>query len=184
MKKTLLIFSAFLSLFFIACEGPEGPPGFDGRDGVDGIDGALFEAQAFEINIDMDYNADANTFEFLASEYEGGAEVLASDVVLIYRLEEVNNGVDIWRQLPQPVITDNGTVFFNFDFTQGDYSIYLEPEFDANLIATDLTDDQWFRVVIVPAEVLSSSKMDKSNVQNVLDAMGIKEEQIQKFTLK
>ncbi len=184
MKKTLLIFSAFLSLFFIACEGPEGPPGFDGRNGQDGLNGEEFIAQAFEVNVDMNYNADANTFEFLASGYEGGAEVFADDVVLIYRLEEVNNGVDIWRQLPQPVITDNGTAFYNFDFTQGDYSIYLEPEFDGNLIGVDLTDDQWFRIVIVPAEVLSSSKMDKSNVQNVLDAMGIKEEQIQKYTLK
>ncbi len=181
MKKTLLIFSAFLSLFFIACEGPEGPIGPPGQPGLNGSE---FVADAFEVNVDMNYNSEANMFEFLASGYEGGAEVFEDDVVLIYRLEEVNNGVDIWRQLPQPVVTDEGITFYNFDFTFSDYSIYLEPDFDATLLGTDLTDDQWFRIVIVPAEVLSSSKMDKSNVQNLLDAMGIKEEQIQKFTLK
>lgn len=181
MRKVGTVLGVFLSLFIIACEGPRGLDGFDGEDG---IDGDLFEAEAFEINVDMSLNTNANTYEYLASNYSNGVTVLESDVVLIYRLEEVNNGADVWRQLPQPIITNNGTVFYNFDFTNGDYSIYLEPEFDANLIGLDLVEDQWFRIVIVPAKILSSSNLDETNLSSLLQNIGIEEGEIQKFELK
>lgn len=178
MKKIGVYIGVFLSLFIIACEGPQGPPGFDG------IDGSIFEAEAFEINVDMTLNSDTNTYEYLATNYSNGITVLENDVVLIYRLEEVDNGVDIWRQLPQPIITENGTSFYNFDFTAGDYSIYLEPEFDANLVPIDLTDNQWFRIVIIPAKILNSSNLDKTNLSSLLQNIGIEENEIEKFELK
>jgi len=181
MKKIGSYIVVILSLITIACEGPQGPPGFDGEDG---IDGSIFEAEAFEINVDMTLNSDANTYEYLASNYSNGITVLESDVVLIYRLEEVDNGVDIWRQLPQPILTENGTTFYNFDFTAGDYSIYLEPEFDANLASVDLTDNQWFRIVIVPAQILNSNNLDKTNLSSLLENIGIEENEIEKFELK
>lgn len=174
MKKTGTILSVFLSLLIFSCVGSRG------EDGLDGIDGDLFEAEAFEINLDMIYNADDNTFEYFDS-YIGSPTVLESDVVLIYRLEKIDNGTDVWRQLPQPVVTADGTFFFNFDFTSSDYSIFIEPEFDATLISTEFTDDQWFRVVIVPVQILTSSKIDTSNISNVLNAIGVEESQIQQF---
>lgn len=175
MRKIGTFLGIFFSLFILSCEGPQG------RDGLNGEDGSLFEAEAFQINVDMSYNLDDNTFEYLASSYSGSPTVLESDVVLIYRLEDVVDGTDVWRQLPQPVITDDGTFFFNFDFTASDYSIFIEPEFDATLISTEFTDDQWFRVVIVPAQILTSSKVDTSNISNVLNIMGVEESEIQKF---
>ncbi len=177
MKKIGPFIVVFLSLFILSCEGPQGPAGFDG------IDGDVFEAEAFEINVDMTFNSNANTFEYLASNYSNGITVLESDVVLIYRLEEVINGLDIWRQLPQPIITENGTAFYNFDFTSGDYSIYLEPEFDASLTSTNLTDNQWFRIVVVPAVILNSGTFDKTNLSSLLENVGIDENSIETFTI-
>ena len=185
MKNIAKLLGVFLSILMVSCIGPSGRDGFDGIDGIDGIDGDLFEAEAFEINVDMTLNTNTNTYEYLASEYSNGVTVLNSDVVLIYRLEEQTvDGTDVWRQLPQPVVTDNGTAFFNFDFTSINYSIYLEPEFDATLAGLDLTEDQWFRIVIVPATLLNSGAIDNTNLSTLLNSMGIKEVDVQSFNLQ
>ncbi len=177
MKKITLIFSLFITLAFVSCEGPVGPPG------LDGLNGSEFEAAAFEIEMNMALNSDLNRFEFALEKYPTDIKLLASDVVLIYRLEEVNNGLDVWRQLPQPFFSDQGLLYYNFDFTQNDYSIFLEPEFDATLVDLGLVQNQVFRIVILPANLGTSSKMDRSNVVSVLNALGVEENDIQKIKL-
>lgn len=187
MKKISLILGAFITLFFISCEGPQGPPGLDGFDGQDGLDGSNFEAAAFEIEIDMDLNTAANRYEFLFEPYPSDITLLPDDVLLIYRLEEVastgNGDVDVWRQLPQPFISNEGTSYYNFDFTLGDYSLYLEPEFDVNLVTSDMVLGQIFRIVVVPANLGTASKMDKSSIDAVMSSLGLEEKDIQKIKL-
>lgn len=180
MKKITLALGAFLALFIISCEGPEGLEGLPGRDGQNGIDGPSFEAAAFEIDIDMVLNTDLNRYEFAGEPYPSDITLIADDVVLMYRLEEVNNGLDVWRQLPQPFFSDEGLLYYNFDFTLNDYGIFVEPEFDAAIIPTDLVLGQVFRIVIIPAN-LGTSKVDKSNLSAVLSSLGIEEEDIKRI---
>jgi len=171
MKKITVALSAFLALFIISCEGPQGPPGFDGSD---------FEAAAFEIKINMILNANLNRYEFTAEPFPNDITLLVDDVILIYRLEEVNNGVDVWRQLPQPFLTDDGLLFYNFDFTLDDYGIFVEPDFDAAIVPLDLVSDQVFRIVVLPAN-LGTAKIDTSNLKSVLSALNIEEKDIKRL---
>ncbi|MDX1364617.1 collagen-like protein [Arenibacter latericius] len=184
MKKLSILLGTFVALFFIACEGPAGPPGFDGLDGLDGkdgIDGSVFEALVFEIDVDLSLNTEANTYEFGEAFSAHNIELFQNDAILVYRLEEVDSGLDVWRQLPQPFFTDLGLLYYNFDFTQNDYKIYVEPDFDAASVANDLVTNQIFRVLIIPADVNLSSKMDKSNINAVMKTLGLTEKDVQHF---
>ena len=186
MKKINLFFGALATLFFISCEGPQGPPGLDGLDGPQGPagqDGDLFEAAAFEIDIDLLLNTGTNTYEFGPEMYPSDITLIPDDVILVYRLEDVVDNLDVWRQLPQPFFTDQGLFYYNFDFTSGDYSIFAEPDFDANLMPIDLTQNQIFRIVIVPANLGNTSKIDFTNINSVMSHLGISEKDIQKIKL-
>ncbi len=179
MKNVIRVLGAFLTLFLVSCTGDPGPPG---PPGFDGLDGAAFEAAAFEIDVDMEFNTGLNRYEALL-QYPSDITLLPDDVVLIYRLEEVDNGLDVWRQLPQPFFSDQGLLYYNFDFTQNDYGVFLEPDFDAALVATDLIDGQVFRIVIVPADLGTTAKMDKSNLNSVMSSLGISEKEVQKIRM-
>lgn len=183
MKKFSILLGTFLALFFMACEGPAGPPGFDGKDGKDGIDGSIFEALVFEIDVDLTYNASNNTYVFNEAFSAHNIELFQNDAILVYRLEEVDNSLDVRRQLPQPFFTDLGLLYYNFDFTQNDYSIYVEPDFDAASVAQSLVTNQIFRVLIIPADVNLSSKMDKSNINAVMNAIGVTEKDVKHFKM-
>lgn len=150
MKNIIYSFLALSLLIFTACEGPQGPPGppgFDGLDGLNGLDGEPVVASAFEIVVDFD---SSNQFEFVEPY---GFEVFPSDVTLVYILWETIDGVDIWRPVPQSVtFNDNSTLIYNFDFTQTDVRLFLDGTTDFNTLGTDFTNDQVFRVVVVPAD--------------------------------
>lgn len=180
MKKATLLFGTFITLLFVSCSGPEGPPGFDGPQGPAGQDGTNFKAPAFEIEIDLVLNSDLNRYEFALEPFPTDITLSPDDVILIYRLEEVNNGLDVWRQLPQPFFSDQGLLYYNFDFTKNDYSVLVEPEFDASLVSADLVQAQVFRIVVIPANLGTSSKsqIDYSNIEEVMIALGISEKDI------
>ncbi|MCM4168861.1 hypothetical protein KCTC52924_02557 [Arenibacter antarcticus] len=184
MKKFGILLGTFVALFFMACEGPAGPPGFDGFDGEDGIDGSIFEAIVFEVDIDLTLNPASNTYSFNEPFSAHSIELFPDDAILVYRLEEVDNDLDVWRQLPQPFFTDLGVLYYNFDFTKNDYTIYLEPDFDASMVDQSLVSNQIFRVFVVPANLGLSSKMDKSNIKAVMNALGVAEKDVQRFTIK
>ncbi len=181
MKKSLLLLGTLFTILFISCEGPTGPAGFDGRDGADG---AAFEAAAFEIEIDLLLSSNLNRYEFLFEPYPSDISLRSGDAILIYRLEEVSDGLDVWRQLPQPFFSEEGLFYYNFDFTQGDYSIFVEPEFDATLVQSGFIENQIFRIVIVPTDFDATAKTDKSNITAVLSSIGLTEADVIKTSFK
>ncbi len=183
MKKLNLLLGALVTILFISCEGPQGPPGLNGFDGLDGLDGDLFEAAAFEIEIDLLLNNSTNTYEFGPEMYPSDITLIPDDVILVYRLEDVVDNLDVWRQLPQPFFTDEGLFYYNFDFTSGDYTLFAEPDFDASLLPLNLTQNQIFRIVIVPANLGNTSKVDTSNINSIMSHLGISENDIQKIKL-
>ncbi|SIR01914.1 hypothetical protein [Maribacter ulvicola] len=187
MKKLHLCIGALATLFIISCEGPQGPPGFDGVDGFDGIDGAdginiLGQVMDIEgtFTLDNDYS--------IFYEFPQTIEVFETDVVLVYMLWDVtedSNGesVDIWRLMPQTRILDQGLLQYNFDYTFLDVNIFLESDFDLSTLPAGDTDNQVFRIAVLPAES-TTGKLDTSNINAVMAHLGMTEENIQKVTLE
>ena len=168
MKKILSILFVSVLLLF-SCEGEQGPPGFDG---LNGIDGGIIVSNAFEIQVDFNL---ANNYEIIEPY---GFDVYPYDVTLVYILWETLDGQDIWRLIPQSVEFPDGMLTYNFDFTQNDVRLFLDGTTDFNLLAPEWTDNQVFRVVVVPADNVDG--LDISNLNAVMKANNI-ESFIKKF---
>ena len=188
MKKLTLALGVMAALFFVDCEGPVGPPGFDGldgRDGLDGLDGLDAElSKVIDIEGDFTFDNDYSIF----FEFPQNIEVFETDIVLVYLLwdqTEDSNGepVDIWRLLPQTRILDQGLLQYNYDHTFFDVSVFLESDFDLATLSPGDTDNQIFRIAVIPAEALSGSRIDKSNIEGIMSLLNVKEEDIQKVSL-
>ena len=185
MKKFSLVFGTFLTLFLFSCTGPVGPvgpPGFDGNDGQDGVNilGSV-------IDIEGTFSVD-NNFT-IAYEFPNTIEVFETDVVLVYLLwgqTEDGNGefVDIWRLMPQTRILDQGLLQYNFDHTFFDVTMFLESDFDLGTLPAGDTDNQVFRIAILPADSISGkSSLDRSNITEVMSYLGVSEKDVQKIQL-
>ncbi|MBM1107874.1 collagen-like protein [Aurantibacter crassamenti] len=186
MKKATLLFTSLITLLFISCTGPEGPPGFDGFDGPqgppgqDGLDAEI--GNVFDVV--GDFTAE-NDYQILVDFNESAPtlEVFENDVVLIYILWDQtvdNNGenVDIWRLMPQTLILNQGLLQYNYDHTFLDANIFLEADFDLSTLPSADTDEQIFRIAVLPANLVAGSKLDKSNIANVLQTLGVEENNI------
>ena len=168
--NTLMVF--LTALVYWSCEGPIGPEGPQGADGINIV------AEVFEIEGDF---TQAGNFG-IRGEY--GFDILESDKVLIYRLEgQDQDGIDIWSLLPNVVFHTNGIFTYDFDFTLYDFIVYMNGDFNLNTLESGFTDDQIFRVLIVPADRIDL-RMDYSNHKAVLEMMGIEEKDIHRRLLK
>ncbi|WP_396590242.1 collagen-like protein [Allomuricauda sp. R78024] len=191
MNKFNTIIGAFLVLLTVSCEGPTGPPGFDGFDGVDGQDGLDgIQGQVVEIDgVNFGYDVDGNIFSTLINfGDETNYEVREADAVLVYRFDgtidlDDNSTADAWSQIPQNFFLPEGTIQYVFAHTFVDFEIFIDGNFDLSAISTDFTDNQSFRIVFVPSVFANSSKMDTSNIENVMSALGIEESQVMKIDI-
>ncbi|WP_378174517.1 collagen-like protein [Aquimarina sp. SS2-1] len=168
MKKifTLLFLSAFL---FTACEGDQGLPGPPGPPGLDGEIGTTYEFTT-SFNQANDY---ADRFFF-------NQNIFDSDVVLVYRLEAVDNGLDVWEPLPTGSVfffndttgAIEGFLYYRFNFTVGDVDIILESD-APNLAGPEFTDNQTFRIVVVPAEFAENTDINLLDFNEVQSALNL-----------
>lgn len=163
MKRILLLTSVFAFLL-TACTGDQGPPGFDGFDGQDG---GLIVASAFEIIVD--FNGD-NGYQIIEPY---GFEVFPSDVTLVYMEWENENGEPIWRLLTQTEYFDNGVLVYNYDFTQQDVRIFLDGTINFNTLDNVWTQNQAFRIVVVPADNIDG--LNRSNLDSIMQACAIED---------
>ncbi|QSS97487.1 hypothetical protein [Psychroflexus sp. ALD_RP9] len=148
MKKILSIL--LISLIVIACEGDIGPPGPPGPPGLNGVN---ILGNVYEIEVNF---TPSNDFSII-SEFPNTIEVFESDVVMVYLLEEQVNDptgpVDVWAQLPQTFYLNNGDeVVYNFNHTFFDTNIFLDGNAAFNLLPPEFTQNQVFRIAILPAE--------------------------------
>ncbi|MFQ6599261.1 hypothetical protein [Flavobacterium sp. C3NV] len=154
MKKILTLFAVVGLIVFSSCEGDQGPPGLDAPLPY------VFDAK----NINFSRTSNSGTYiDFPSKIYSG-------DVVLVYRYDglDPDNGLKIWKPLPSFNYYNNGNVYFsfNFDFTQRDVRVYVEGfDLDINPIPTDLSNNQTFRIVIVPGDdgINTNKSVNKSN---------------------
>jgi len=147
------------TLLFTSCEGDQGPPGFDG---VDGLDGGLIVSSAFEIEVDFNQ---ANNYQIIEAY---GFDVFEFDVTLVYILWEIVDGQDIWRLVPQSVEFIDGTLTYNYDFTQNDVRLFLDGTTDFSQLTSEWTENQVFRVVVIPADNVDG--LDFSDINAVMKA--------------
>ena len=142
MKKILILPLIVISLFLTACEGPQGPPGPPGCDGINIL------GQVFEVTINLNEN---NNFQRVVN-IPSAIEVYESDVILVYRWEGTFDGADIWTPLPATYFSLGDTFLYTFNHTFFDVKFFLDGNFDLTELGSEWTNDQSFRIAIVPAE--------------------------------
>ena len=108
-----------------------------------------------------------------------------SDVVLMYRLSGTDNGDDIWEQLPTNYnFTDGAKLQYYFDFTVRSIVVYLESNFNT-VNETGYTQNQVFRVVIVPGYFSKgTAKVDYKDYNAVMKSYGLTEKDIKTLSVK
>lgn len=179
MKKIFAILF-ICSISFIACEGPEGPPG---PPGLDGESGNNFLAQTFEIeNINFVPGDDSNATVNVV--IPNDIEVFESDVPLVYIIDPLassENRVDVWEPLPRTFFFDDGGFAqfrynFIFDANTGifDLDIVLETD-NFSSLDTTFTQNQIFRIVIVPSDFATNTKVDLKDYKAVQKALNLKQ---------
>ena len=190
MKKITLVFSAIMSLILVSCsvgglDGRDGFDGLDGRDGLNGQDGVNILGKV--VDIEGDFTA-GNDYRFFYEFSENNIEVFETDVVLVYILwgqtEDANGeAVDIWRLIPQTRLLDQGILQYNFEHTFFDVDVFLEFDFDPATLAPADTDNQVFRIAVLPAEGTGKSSVDRSDIKAVMASLGVAEKDVQKVKL-
>lgn len=165
MKK--ILFAIFGTLVLTACSGDRGPVGPPGPQGPYVV-GTVFEIANVNFN-------PANEFSFLGNFYDyipSNIEIFQSDVVLIYLNEGVASGNDIWSPLPQTFyFPSGGTVQYNFNHTDVDFEIYLQGNVDLFTLPPSFTQNQIFRIAILPAEFAMDPSIDITNYDSVISAL-------------
>ncbi len=171
MKRIITFISVF-ALLLTACEGPQGPPGFDGRDGLNADE---YAALSFEANVNFQFFDDTGLQEaFVNLPFD----ILDSDVVLVYRLDEIVtiDGIptDAWSPLPQNFFLDNNDIIqYVFNHTFADVKLLIDGNFDLSTLDTGFTQNQIFRIIILPADAING--IDISNINDVMSAFNVTE---------
>jgi len=171
MKKITTIFLILAAIILNSCEGPMGPPGYDGKDGNDGdaIIGTIFE-------IEGDFTS-SNEYR-LTYEFPNDFKMYKTDIVLVYILWKVDDGLDIWRLLPQTVVLKDeaGTdvLQYNFDYTVADVQVFLEGTIDFSTLLPGEWKDQVFRIAVLPANAMAKKSFDVSDFNSILKSKELK----------
>ena len=153
----------------VIVEGPQGPVGPQGPQGAPGESGYVLEFS----NIDFD----APDYEVILP-FPSDFEMFDTDAVLVYLLWDVIevDGVetDVWRLVPQTILTDLGILQYNYDYTVLDTRLFLDAEFELGILEDIDTQDWIARVVVVPATFVSGGKLDpQASYEDVAEMLGL-----------
>lgn len=181
MKKIYFLLS-FVFIAFTSCSddgemGPRGPQGPEGPPGADGLIGTVFDVEG-DFTADNEYSLLVNYADFT------DVEVFESDIVLVYLRvgtdgESGGEPVYVWRLLPQTYYLEGGgTMQYNYDYTFFDTNIFLNSDMDLSTLGTEFTDNQVFRIAILPAEFAQNNSIDISNFKAVMSALKVQENNI------
>ncbi|MFY0606082.1 MAG: collagen-like protein [Cyclobacteriaceae bacterium] len=165
----LVMLSSCYSDTYVGPQGPAGPQGPIGPQGASGENAFVFEW--------TDINFTAPDYEVILP-YPDNFEGYDSDVAIVYLLwDSYTNGnnevVKVWRQLSQTVISEQGTLVYNFDFSKYDTRLFLDAAFPRENLTANATDAWIARVVIVPGDFFNSGRMDFSDYAQVEAALDL-----------
>ena len=170
MKKLLSLILIASTIVACSSDGEVGPPGPPGQDGVNIV------GQAFEIEADFN-DPDYSVFADIPSTIE----VLESDVVLVYWLELVDDGTDVWNLIPQTIYFEDGEFQYNYNHTDFDVNIYLQGNIDLGTLGERYTQDQIFKIVVLPVDYAQDNNLDVSDYQSVKTSLDLNESNIKRF---
>jgi len=173
MKKilSLLLISVFAltSCGEDGAVGPQGPPGENGLDGL---------GYTFEETLTFDYFSNDNLYSAIIEISDGIAtEQPEADAVLVYRLEvltDENGEFDSWSLLPQNFFTEEGTIQYVYNHTASDIEVIIDGNFDLSNIDAGFTENQTFRVIVIPS-LIFSSELNLSDMKAVMKALNLEE---------
>lgn len=163
MKQLFLFLAVTTSILFTSCEGEPGPPG---EPGVNIL------GQVFEVNTTLGFDAASGTYSQVLT-IPANIEVFESDAILVYRLEKVvgapdGGNADAWAPLPQNFFLDNGDIIqYVFNHTFFDVEIIIDGDYDPNTLSLDFTDNQVFRIAVVPSEFGDANFSMEELLQNL-----------------
>jgi hypothetical protein len=163
MKKLIVL---LISITLLSCEGPQGHPGPPGFDGIN-ILGSVFEA-----NVTF---SPANGYSALVP-FPNNIEVFESDVVMVYLLEEQvsdpTGPIDVWTPLPATFFLNGGSqVVYNFNHTFLDVNLFLDGNVNLDTLGPAFTNNQIFRIAILPADFAEEFDINVENYGEVMQAM-------------
>ena len=174
MKKFFLFFTA-IAFSLTSCSsdgeiGPTGPQGPQGPPGEDGLIGTVFDVENVDFTAANDYSIEVEYSDYT------DVPVFESDVVLVYLKvgedgEADGEPVDIWRLLPQTYYVEGGTMQYNFDYTFFSAFIFLDASIALADIEPVFTEDQVFRVAIMPATLANSTAVDFADYNAVMSVL-------------
>lgn len=172
MKKIITLLAVFGILSFQSCTVTDNDPGID-NDTI---------PQAFEIkNKNFSYNASDGFYIYDTFNNRLGGDLYDDETVLIYRLTgTLNSSTPIWQLIPRTIYLSGGReIDYDYDFSKKDFTIYASGNYDLEL-TPEFLDNQTFRIVILPSNLLSS--VDKNNYNEVMTVLKINESQVQSVT--
>lgn len=145
MKKT--VFLILLSIVLLeSCNGPEGPIGPQGPEGI-----SVF-SNVMEVSVDFDAS---NNYEALL-DFPSDWIVYEADLVMVYlsyeTISDSSGPVNVWRALPQTLLTNEGLLQYNFDHTYKDIRLFMQADYDLNLTTTADRENQVFKIAVIPAQ--------------------------------
>jgi len=134
-----------------------------------------------------DFDTIGETFEFTTtfSNANGFSDrfvlpnnIFDSDVVLVFRRDGIDNGLEIWEPLPTASFfffndttgAIEGFLNYRFNFTVGDVDVFLSSD-APELAGPEFTNDQRFRVVVVPADFAQSADLDSMSFDELSSAL-------------
>lgn len=167
-KPALLLLVAIPFLLLMSCEGPAGPVGPMGPTGPQGPSGPV--GQGFEVQASFNQSNDYS--EIFA--FPNNAEVLPTDIVMVYLLWEVDSetGNDVWQPMPVSVFFNDGELQYAFDHTLADVKLFLTGDTDLSTVGPEYTQDQIFRIAILPVDYLQNNKININSMEEVMSAIG------------
>lgn len=168
MRKlfTLIFFTAFL---FTSCgdDGPPGPPGPPGEDGI------YVVGETYEYDVNFTYFDDENLY----SAFLEFPEVELSDGVLVYRMALIQN-VETWSLIPQNFFLPEGIIQYVYTHTNEDVELLIDANYDISNLSNQYTQNQVFRVIIVPSDFATTSGVDVRNMEAVMESLNLQDKDI------
>ncbi|GAB2770741.1 hypothetical protein GCM10027275_11790 [Rhabdobacter roseus] len=189
MKKILFALLCVGSLVTWSCQGPQGPVGPEGLPGPQGPQGTNVLSAVFDITGSFNANNDYRIyFDFPPAELE----VFDTDAVFVYRLWETVQDpgqapVPVYRLLPQTVFLPQGLMQYSFDHSFLDVSVFIDAQFNLSGLASQWTQNQRFRVVVLPADFAANGRqaaVDMSNYEEVKKHFNLQEKDIPTYQAK
>ncbi|MDT0293839.1 collagen-like protein [Mesonia ostreae] len=179
MKK--LILGIFLAAGLLACEGDRGPQGPPGQNGT------AFIGQTYEYeNVNFVYESANNLYATLLN-VPPEIEILPSDAILVYRLEEqIVNGniIETWSLIPKNFFVPQGTIQYLYNHTDADVELLINGNFNLSGLDTGFTNNQIFRFVVIPSDFAKDPKINIQTFDELEKAIQQQDFALNEFTIQ